>query len=107
MNTKLQEQVEVQESTETKAQRNYKVILLNDEDHTYDYVVELLCSVCGMKRDQAFRCAVEVDLSGQTIVYYSTAAKCEQVAQKIKNFGPDHRLTRSMTSMHAVVERVD
>ena len=61
---------EIQSATDTMAQTAapFKVVLFNDEEHTYDYVVEMLTLVCRLSRDNAFRCAVEVDLTGTLIV---------------------------------------
>ena len=93
-------------STETaeKAQLNHKVVLFNDEDHTYDYVVEMLTHACKLARERAFRCAVEVDLTGKTIVFYGSLESCENVLGKITAYGPDHRLPHSMSSMNAEIQ---
>ncbi len=101
---KPEEQGDVSTETLTKPAHNYKVVLFNDEEHTYDYVVEMLTSVCKLSRDNAFRCAVEVDLTGRTIVYYGTQADCEKVCSQMLRFGPDHRLPQSMSSMSAEVQ---
>jgi len=105
--TSVQEQIEELTESKTKVRKHHKVILLNDEDHTYDYVVEILTKICRMSRDQAFRCAVEVDVTGRTTVFYGNLEKCEHVASRIKNYGPDHRLARSMNSMQAIVDSCD
>ncbi len=98
------EQGESATETLTKPALNWKVVLFNDEDHTYDYVVEMLTTVCKLSRENAFRCAVEVDLTGRTIVYYGTRADCEKVCTQMLRFGPDHRLPQSMSSMNAEVQ---
>ncbi len=82
----------------------FKVVLFNDEEHTYDYVVEMLTQVCKLSRENAFRCAVEVDLTGRTIVYYGSHTECGAVCARILVFGPDHRLPQSMGSMNAEVQ---
>lgn len=90
--------------TESKSQKAFKVVLFNDEDHTYDYVVELLVHVCQMAKEQAFRCAVEVDLEGRTVVHYGSHADCLKIAAQITSYGPDHRLMRSRGGMNAEVQ---
>ncbi len=90
--------------TEPLADHPCKVILFNDEDHTYDYVVEMLSQTCRLTRENAFRCAVEVDLTGRTTVYYGPRASCDSVCAKIRAYGPDHRLPQSMTSMRSEVQ---
>lgn len=88
----------------TKVQRHWKIVLFNDEDHTYDYVVALLVATCAMAREQAFRCAVEVDLTGRTVVFYGTKEDCTRISGKINTWGADHRLLRSRGSMNSAVE---
>ena len=95
---------ESETSTISKPQLNHKVVLYNDEQHTYDYVVEMLTDVCKLARDAAFRCAVEVDMTGRTIVYYGEEDDCQLVQAKICSYGADHRIPESMTSMDAEVQ---
>ena len=59
---------EVESDTTEKLEPLYHVILLNDEDHTYDYVVEMLCKIFAISEAAAFGHAVEVDTKGTTIV---------------------------------------
>jgi len=97
------------ESTEsgtlTETQRTSKVVLFDDEDHTYDYVVEMLTRCCEMSKDAAFYCALEVDMTGRTIVYYGDFDSCKTVCNKILTYGPDHRMPHSMSSMNAEVQQ--
>lgn len=104
MDGNTQEQVSVETDTRTKVLRNWRVILYNDEDHTYDYVVEMIVTVCGLAREQAFRCAVEVDLTGRTTVFYGKEEDCRRISAKINTWGPDHRLLRSRGSMNSAIE---
>jgi ATP-dependent Clp protease adaptor protein ClpS len=99
-----QEGIDTETGTQTKADRACKVILFNDEEHTYDYVVEMLTHACNLSRDKAFRCAVEVDLTGRTIVFYGSRPACNGVVSKIQAYGPDHRLPQSMSSMKAEIQ---
>lgn len=102
--TQTQEETGVCEASETKTLLHWRVILYNDEDHTYDYVVELLVKVCKLSRQQAFCCAVEVDLAGRTTVFYGNEENCRRISAQINSYGPDHRLLRSRGSMRSEVE---
>jgi ATP-dependent Clp protease adaptor protein ClpS len=95
---------EVETEPQTQLSEPCKVILFNDEEHTYDYVVEMLTHASRLSRENAFRCAVEVDLTGRTIVHYGPREECEGVVTRITAYGPDHRLPQSMTSMNAEVQ---
>ncbi len=90
--------------TLTKTAAPFKVVLFNDEEHTYDYVVEMLTQVCKLSKQNAFRCAVEVDLTGRTIVHYGSRKECDSTCGRIVAYGPDHRLPQSMGSMNAEVQ---
>src|SRR6266699_3592597 len=95
---------EVEDDTSDQLQPLYHVILLNDEDHTYDYVVEMLVKIFNMSEATAFKHAVEVDTRGTTIVLTCELSKAELKRDQIHTYGPDWRLARSLGSMAAVVE---
>lgn len=98
---------QTESTTDTEAESAlsplFKVVLLDDDEHTYDYVVEMLCATCNLSRESAFRCAVEVDLMGRTTVFYGTLDQCKNRASRILAFGADPRLPRSRGSMKAEV----
>src|SRR5688572_22065935 len=95
---------EIDVETTEKLQPLYHVILLNDEDHTYDYVVEMLQKVFGMSEATAFSHAVEVDTKGTTILITCELEKAELKRDQIHAYGADWRLPRSLGSMAAIVE---
>ncbi len=49
--------------TETK-KRVYKLLLSNDDIHTFEYVIKTLVKVCGHTPEQAEQCAYLVHLKG-------------------------------------------
>ena len=95
---------EIDEDIKSRIQPLYHVILLNDEDHTYDYVIEMLVKIFGMTESAAFGHAVEVDTAGTTIVLTCELEKAELKRDQIHAYGADWRLPRSLGSMAAIVE---
>jgi ATP-dependent Clp protease adaptor protein ClpS len=95
---------EVEDEVEDRLQPLYHVILLNDDDHTYDYVVEMLQKIFGFTEAQAFSHAVEVDTKGTTILLTCDLEKAERKRDSIHAYGPDWRLPRSLGSMSALIE---
>jgi len=95
---------EVEDDTSDRLQPLYHVILLNDEDHTYDYVVEMLRKIFGFSESTAFSHAVEVDTKGTTILVTCELEEAERKRDFIHTYGPDWRLPRSLGSMAALVE---
>jgi ATP-dependent Clp protease adaptor protein ClpS len=82
----------------------YRVVLLDDNDHTYDYVIEMLQQIFIFSLDQAYRHAEEVDRAGRTVLITCELPEAEFARDQIHAYGPDWRLPRSMGSMSAVIE---
>jgi ATP-dependent Clp protease adaptor protein ClpS len=102
--TLIETDTETGETTDRRNERLFNVVLLDDDDHTYEYVVEMLCSTFFMSPSQAFDHAVEVDSSGRTIVLTCDRDAAEFGRQQIHNYGADPRMPRSKGSMSAIVE---
>ena len=82
----------------------YQVVLLDDDDHTYDYVIEMLQKIFIFSADQAFRHAQEVDATGRTRLIVCELPQAEYARDQIHGYGADWRMPRSRGSMSAVVE---
>ena len=82
----------------------YNVILIDDDDHTYDYVIEMLMHVFGHSIEESYIMACEVDFRERVIVFTTSKEKAAMKKDEILNFGPDHRLARSKGSMNAIIE---
>jgi len=82
----------------------FRVVLLDDNDHTYDYVIEMLQKIFVFTLDQAYRHAEEVDRCGRTVLITCELPQAEFARDLIQSYGPDPRLPRSKGSMSAVIE---
>ena len=82
----------------------YRVVLLDDDDHTYDYVIEMLQKIFIFSAEQALRHAQEVDAVGRTILMTCELPEAEFARDQIHGYGRDWRLPRSAGSMAAIVE---
>ncbi len=82
----------------------YHVVLLDDNVHTYDYVIEMLQKLFLFSESDAFRHAVEVDTTGRTIVITCELPEAEYARDQIRNYGPDWRMPESKSSMSAIIE---
>ena len=82
----------------------YHVVLLDDNDHTYDYVIEMLQKIFIFTLEQAYRHAEEVDRCGRTVLITCELPQAEFARDQIHAYGADWRLPRSKGSMSAVVE---
>ena len=82
----------------------YRVVLLDDNDHTYDYVIEMLQKIFIFTLDRAYFHAEEVDRTGRTVLIACELPQAEFARDQIHAYGPDWRLPRSKGSMGAIVE---
>ncbi|MBV8571023.1 MAG: ATP-dependent Clp protease adaptor ClpS [Acidobacteriaceae bacterium] len=83
--------------------RLFHVILLDDDEHTYDYVVEMLQKLFFLSLDVAFQHAVEVDTTGRTVVITCERPQAEFARDQIHAYGADPRMPKSKGSMSAVL----
>ena len=95
---------EVDKEHRKRRQPPYNVVLLNDDDHTYEYVIEMLKALFGYPVEKGFQLAREVDTTGRVIVATTTKEHAELKRDQIHAFGPDHRLPRCKGAMSAVIE---
>jgi ATP-dependent Clp protease adaptor protein ClpS len=82
----------------------YNVVLLDDAEHTYDYVVEMLEKLFALSTADAWNHAVEVDNTGRTIVITCELPAAEFGRDQIQAYGADWRMASSKGSMSAIVE---
>jgi len=85
----------------------FNVVLFDDNQHTYDYVIEMLCHLFLKTPGEAFRHAVEVDTTGRTVVITCELPQAEFARDQIHAYGPDWRMPQSRCSMRAAVEPAD
>ncbi len=81
----------------------FHVVLLDDDEHTYDYVIDMLQNLFFLPLEKAFQHAVEVDTTGRTIVITCPLPEAEYARDQIQSFGADPRMPRSKGSMTAVL----
>ena len=98
---------EVDVETTTRLAPRWQVVLLNDDDHTYDYVIEMLVALFGHSVERAFAMACEVDASGRVVVDTTSRERAELKQEQIHAYGADWRMPRSAGSMSAEIEPVE
>ena len=88
----------------TKQLPPWNVVLLNDDDHTYEYVIEMLGKVCYHPVERAMQMAKEVDSTGRVIVLTTHKERAELKRDQILSYGPDQRIASSTHSMRCLIE---
>jgi ATP-dependent Clp protease adaptor protein ClpS len=85
----------------------YNVVLLDDNDHTYEYVIEMLRKLFGYPIERGYQMAREVDTTGRVILLTTSKEHAELKRDQIHAYGADWRLARSKGSMSAIIEPVE
>ncbi len=98
--------IEIHESGDTSGEHAplFNVVLLDDDDHTYDYVIEMLQKLFLLSASSAFNHAVEVDATGRTVVLTCEREPAEFAQQQVHSYGADWRMPRSQGSMTVSIE---
>lgn len=106
MVAKPQFETEKQQKKKPKKQPRFHVILWDDSDHSYDYVVLMMKNVFRHPIETGFQIAKEVDSSGRAICLTTTMEHAELKRDQIHAFGKDELIARCKGSMSATIEPV-
>ena len=85
----------------------WNVILLNDDDHSYPYVITMLRALFGYTEERGYQLAKEVDSSGRVILMTTHKEQAELKRDQIHAYGADIRIASCKGSMSAVIEPVE
>jgi ATP-dependent Clp protease adaptor protein ClpS len=97
-------ETETREEQKTRRQPPYHVILINDDDHSYAYVILMLKELFGHTVEKGYQLAEEVDKTGKAVVLTTTKEHAELKQDQIHAYGPDPTIPRCQGSMTAVIE---
>lgn len=90
---------------DTKTIPPWHVVLLNDDDHSYQYVVVMLAAVFGFPAEKGYKHAKEVDSTGRTILLTTSREHAELKQEQVHSFGADPLLAgRSKGPMTCTIE---
>src|SRR5690606_28067410 len=92
------------EETSEQLEPLYHLILLDDDQHTYQYVVLMLHDLFGYSPEKGYAIACVVDSEGQAIVLTAPKPEAERKQEQIHNYGADPLMETSMGSMSAILE---
>ena len=97
---------EKEKKRDQKKQPRYNVILWDDDDHSYDYVISMMRELFGHTLDRGFIIARAVDSEGRAICLTTTMEHAELKRDQIHAYGKDSHIKRCKGSMKASIEPV-
>lgn len=92
---------------DTSLDPTYHLILLDDDEHTYAYVVEMLGRIFGYAREKSFALASIVDNESRVVLETANYSQVIRHQEQVHAYGSDHRIPHCKGSMSAVVEEAD
>jgi ATP-dependent Clp protease adaptor protein ClpS len=95
----------VRPEEQTRKMPMYNVVLLDDDYHTFEYVIAMLQQLFGYPPEKGYQMALEVHTQGRVIVLTTTKEHAELKRDQIHAFGPDPFASKECEgSMSAVIE---
>ena len=91
-------------STTPKKLPPYHVIIVNDEEHTFDYVIDLLMQLFAHPLPVAEALTLKIHTQGRAIVYTTHKEKAELKREQVLACGADPRMSVSKGSLGCYIE---
>ena len=102
--TEPRSESQADESTRSRRQPPYNVVILNDEEHTFDYVIDLLTKLFRHSTRTAQDLTWRIHNSGRAIVYTTHKEKAELKRDQVLSWGPDPRMSISKGPLGCYIE---
>lgn len=93
-----------QSTQQPRRQPRYHVILWDDDEHTYAYVMHMLQDLFGYPLEKGYQLAKEVDTRGKAIVLTTTKEHAELKRDQIHAYGKDSLIKNCKGSMWCTIE---
>jgi ATP-dependent Clp protease adaptor protein ClpS len=102
--TQIQARTAVAEDTRSTQMVPWNVVLLDDDHHTYEYVMAMMANLFAMNEVQAYKLACTVDKEKRAVCLTTHKERAEFKRDQILAFGRDPLMASSVGSMSAIIE---
>ena len=79
---------------------DHRLVLYNDDEHSFAYVMACLIKFCGHEPQQAEQCALVADLAGQCTVKHGCWAQISTMAELLEGVGLKAKAEHYFVSIH-------
>ena len=79
---------------------DHKLILFNDDEHSFAYVMACLIKFCGHEPQQAEQCALVADLAGQCTIKHGCWAQISTMLEFLQSVGLNVKMEPYEGDMH-------
>ncbi len=102
--TETKTDVRTKNELQTKRPWLWNVVLLDDEAHTYEYVIKMCQEVFAHPAERAFKIAKSVDGDGRAVLITTHKEHAELKVEQIHGFGRDNLIAGCAGAMSAIIE---
>lgn len=95
---------DVRKSERPRRQPRYHVLLWDDDDHSYEYVIRMMQELFGADAQRGYDVARTVDRSGRAVCLTTTLEHAELKRDQIHAYGKDKLISRCKGSMSSTIE---
>jgi ATP-dependent Clp protease adaptor protein ClpS len=99
-----QEETRTDERTRTDEPQQWAVVLLDDDEHTYEYVIEMMQTIFSHQVQRALAIAKKVDAEGRAVCMITHKELAELKQEQVHSFGKDQRIAGCVGAMSAILE---
>lgn len=89
---------------EVRQPRYWNVVLLDDQEHTYEYVMDMVQRLFGHPMERAYLVAKKVDADGRAVCMTTHRELAELKVEQIHSFGADVLIAGCKGAMTAIIE---
>lgn len=79
---------------------DHKLILFNDDEHSFAYVVACLIKFCGHEPQQAEQCALVADLAGQCTIKHGCWAQISTMLEFLQSVDLKVKMEKDEDGLH-------
>lgn len=97
----------VEERLDTEPPRSWNVVLLDDQHHSYEYVIQMVTKLFRRSTAEAREIALRVDTRGRAVLLTTHKEHAELKRDQVHGFGRDERIAECSGSMSAIIEPAD
>jgi ATP-dependent Clp protease adaptor protein ClpS len=102
--TQTTPKAKAENTTKTRRQPPYNVIILNDEEHTFEYVIEMLVKIFSHSLTLAETLTWRIHNTGRAIVLTTHRELAELKREQVLAYGPDPRMSISKGPLGCYIE---
>jgi ATP-dependent Clp protease adaptor protein ClpS len=102
--TALKPQAQTRDKPATDEPRQWSVVLLDDNEHSYEYVIRMVQELFHHPLEKAFKIAQRVDKDGRAVCCITHREHAELKREQILAFGRDALIPTCKGSMSAIIE---